>query len=283
MPELPEVESVRRSLEPHLLGAPVASVRLIRRDILTGSAAPAALLAGDAVARLHRRGKQLAIIGASGRVLVVHLGMSGQLFFRAQPPAAEVAHVHAVWKLPRGQLVFRDPRRFGGLVTLPNGRALDEHWSPLGPDALSIDDAALAAGLAGSRRTIKAALLDQALLAGVGNIYADEALFLARIAPQRSAGRLKTAEVSQLAAAIRTILAQAVAAGGSTLRDFLNGDGQPGGYAGRHAVYGRGGLPCPSCRRPLRQTVLGQRTTVWCAACQGPRGKVPPIHNSSTV
>ncbi|MGH7133502.1 MAG: bifunctional DNA-formamidopyrimidine glycosylase/DNA-(apurinic or apyrimidinic site) lyase [Phycisphaerales bacterium] len=279
MPELPEVESVRRSLQPHLLGVTVRSVMLRRRDIVTGPSSPAALLAGETITHLDRRGKQLALIAASGRALIVQLGMSGQFFFRAAAPAPELTHVHALWTLPRGQLVFRDPRRFGGLTTLASAAALTDHWTALGPDALTVQATHLVKRLATARRAIKAALLDQAVLAGVGNIYADEALFFAAIAPTRRADRLSAVDLDRLAGAIRQVLAASIASGGSTLRDFLDGDGRPGAYRDRHAVYGRAGQPCRTCATKLRSGLLAQRTTVWCPTCQ-PR--TPPRLRVST-
>ncbi len=269
MPELPEVENVRRSLLPHLRGQRIASVAVRRADIIDGPRTHRALLAGGTIARLDRRGKQLAIIAADGRVLVVHLGMTGQLNAGPVPPRANDPHVHVVWTTARGTTIaFRDPRRFGGLWPQASVAALAQRWEGLGPDALTIAPEALAAGLAGSRRAVKAALLDQAVLAGVGNIYADEACFIAGVRPARKASRLKREEVARLAEAIRTVLVRAVDAGGSTLRDYVNADGRAGQFASEHAVYGRGKQPCVRCGATLRQTTIAQRTTVYCARCQ---------------
>ena len=281
MPELPEVESLRRSLQPHLLSATIRSVALHRRDIVTGHSTPSALLAGDTITHLDRRGKQLALIASSGRSLIVQLGMSGQFFFRAAAPTLELTHVHALWTLPHGQLVFRDPRRFGGLTTLASPNALTNHWSSLGPDALTVQATHLIERLASTRRAIKAALLDQAVLAGVGKIYADEALFLAAIAPTRRADRLHADDFDRLAASIRQVLAASIASGGSTLRDFLDGDGRPGAYRDRHAVYGRGGSPCLICGTKLRSGLVGQRTTVWCPTCQPRSSPRPRVSTNS--
>lgn len=276
MPELPEVESIRRGHEPRLVGACLTRVDLHRGDIVTGDASPHALLEGATIARLDRRGKQLAIIALDGRTLVVHLGMSGQL--RWQPfdaPAVNHDHVHADWTVtkalggdPSGTLVFRDPRRFGGLRTLADEGALARHWGTLGPDALGITAADLADACRATRRAVKPVLLDQRVLAGVGNIYADESLFAARIHPARAADTLREDEFGHLASSIRSVLARAIDAGGSTLRDYVNADGAPGGFAHLHAVYGRGGKPCRRCSTTLRADVLGQRTTVWCPVCQ---------------
>ncbi len=287
MPELPEVERVRRTLEPHVVGRRVVGVDLRRPGFVLGppAARTAALLEGDRVVDLRRLGKSLALVGASGRAVHLHLGMTGQFIVR--PDAAGLAgfdHVHVVWTVAgeRGKpvgarqeqevIAFRDPRRFGEVRPFATAAELEAHWARLGPDALTIDAGALAANLRPGKRAIKAALLDQGVLAGVGNIYADEALFLAGIHPRRMAGRLKPAEVERLAAALREVLSEAVTAGGSTLRDFVDADGAAGTYRDRHRVYGRGGLACVRCEHTLKSGVVAQRTTVWCPVCQGGRG-----------
>lgn len=310
MPELPEVEHLRRSLEPHLLGRHVRSAALRRRDVcdsfeFRGSSArrvrtsPAHLLEGAAITHLLRHGKQLAIVADSGAVLVVQLGMSGRLTI-ADPSEPLPKHTHATWSLEqpstdrvRGRagstnraplvapssprlLLFTDPRRFGGLTTYPSLELLHQHrWAALGPDALTITDTELTQRLAQTNRAIKAALLDQEILAGVGNIYADEALFEARIAPTTIARTIPAAPVSALAAAFRLVLGRAVAAGGSTLRNYVDASGQPGTAQAGHQVYGRAAQPCLRCGSPLRSGVIAQRTTVWCSQCQGnpPRDK----------
>ncbi len=287
MPELPEVERLRCTLLPHLVGHCFERVRVRRASVIDGPRTPRALLVGGTgalIAGIARRGKQMALVAQDGRVLVIHLGMTGQVLCRpvtnpdraasAEGPlpagAGNDPHVHVAWTTEIGtRVVFRDPRRFGGLWPLTGPAALDRRWATLGPDALTIAPEALAAGLAGSRRAIKAALLDQTVLAGVGNIYADEACFVAGIRPSRKALRLKGDEIARLAGAIRTVLASAVAAGGSTLRDYRNADGEAGTFASQHAVYGRGGEPCLRCGRRLREATVAQRTTVWCGGCQG--------------
>lgn len=300
MPELPEVECVRRSLEQGLVGRAITGVRVLRRDVITAPGDPPGgfsrsrgakwtvppepaklddrdLLVGARVERVERRGKQLALWGADvkagahgQRAVLVHLGMTGQLVLSPKP---DHPHTHVVWTLGgqaarAGTLVFRDARRFGGVRLAPDARAVDAIWSLLGPDALTIDHAQLAERLAGSSRAIKATLLDQGVLAGVGNIYADEALWQAQIAPTRAAGRLADSEVGRLASAVRDVLARAIEAGGSTLRDYVDGDGNPGSYQARHSVYGRGGLACLRCGKKLASETIAQRTTVWCRGCQ---------------
>lgn len=281
MPELPEVERVRLTLSPHLLGRRITKVTLRRRDIWTPGVstrrAPMArqLLLGATVERLARRGKQLAIIAADGRVLCIHLGMTGRLVFTPStaPGPSPDAHTHARWTVadgdrPVGELRFRDPRRFGGLWSLADPETLTARWAELGPDGLAVTAEDLARALGQSRRAVKAALLDQGAVAGIGNIYADEALFRAEIDPRTRCDRLDPEAWSHLAERIRTVLVAAIAAGGSTLRDYVDGEGRPGQGRDSHWVYGRGGKACLQCGQILRSITLGQRTTVFCARCQ---------------
>lgn len=287
MPELPEVEHLRRTLEPRLLGRRVVAATLHRRGVAVGPGdppggfarqrapvrptrlRPTQLLADSQIERIDRRGKLLAVIASDGRALGVHLGMSGQVLWA--PPGGRLPndHVHATWRLDdRSRLIFRDPRRFGGLW-LADSRDELPPWRGLGPDALALPPHDLHGLLARARRPIKAALLDQGLLAGVGNIYADEALHMARIHPAELACEISVARAHQLGEALRDLLGLAVRAGGSTLRDYRSADGQAGGFQLQHAVYGRGGQPCLACGRPLETGVLAGRTTVWCPCCQG--------------
>jgi formamidopyrimidine-DNA glycosylase len=288
MPELPEVESVRRGLDA-LVGCTITRARLLRRSVLVVPGDPdggwernrsparprrhtaSMLLDGATIALARRHGKQLALVASDSRVLLAHLGMTGS--FRVLAPRAHAPsdHVHAVWTLDDARrLAFRDPRRFGGLWFLPTRADLDARWAALGPDALTVTPAQLAPRVQRSARPVKAALLDQAVIAGVGNIYADEALFRARLHPLRRAADLTSDELDRLAAAIRAVLAEALQAGGSTLRDFVAADGSPGSYRAAHRVYGRAGLPCPDCGSPLASARVAQRATVWCPTCQPP-------------
>lgn len=299
MPELPEVETLKRTLEPRIVGARVERVRVLRADVITALHAQASgreqrqgaraiqLLEGDTIVTLRRHGKQLAIIGASGRVMCFHLGMSGQVRIavddRGRPrlPPNLHKHMHVKWKL-RGKdkrdacatefwMFFRDPRRFGGIWTAPDFETLvRQRWNALGPDALAITAQRLWAAMGRSLRPIKAALLDQSVLAGVGNIYADEALFRAALHPRRSASGLSRDELAKLARALRFVLRESIRGGGSTLRDHADANGRAGEFASHHAVYGRGGKPCPRCELALRDIVIAQRTTVFCESCQPP-------------
>ncbi len=286
MPELPEVEHLKRTLEPALVGARVERVHVYRTDVLRRAAdgpgrsglkrrpSGAALLQSSTIVDLKRHGKQLAIVSDSGAAVCVHLGMSGQLRY---VPAGDVLtrtdHVHCQWSLKRsgaqGELLFRDPRRFGGVWMASSLAELEERcWSVMGPDALTISAAAMQAALKRTQRSVKAALLDQHVLAGVGNIYADESLFDARINPQVQASTLSAARVQRLHVALVSVLRSAVDSGGSTLRDYVDSTGAKGSFALKHNVYGRAGSECTRCGGKLVQIVVAQRTTVYCARCQ---------------
>lgn len=284
MPELPEVEQLRRSLTPHLAGARIDRAMLHRRDVLTIETRRSqrgtreAMLHGATIDRLDRRGKQLTIIARDGRVLCVHLGMSGRLqFYPAGQRITPADHVHARWTLADGGgvLAFRDPRRFGGLWSFATGNDLiTRRWSLIGPDALESSEDVVAATLrhafSRSVRALKAVLLDQAVIAGIGNIYADEICHRAEVPPACPVNLLAddADRIDSLARAIRQVLTEAVTAGGSTLRDYVDGDGLAGQAVSLHRVYGRGGQPCLACGTPLRRMTLAQRTTTWCPTCQ---------------
>lgn len=283
---------MRLSLMPVLMGSVIVRAGLARgrRDIVTGPASPDDLLQGCRVVEIRRKGKQMAIIAVpllrgtgrarqdnSPRVLVVHLGMSGQLVYSAPGgPPARTDHVHAQWTIvpasaehDAGALTFRDPRRFGGLWTLRGSSALDEHWRALGSDAAGPDLGGAIQRVLASRRAIKAALLDQRVVAGIGNIYADESLFDAGIAPQRRADSLTPRDLERLIGAISRVLRTAIDAGGSTIRDYLDAQGGAGTFQTQHKVYARAGLPCVRCGGVLLTAPIAQRTTVWCPRCQG--------------
>jgi len=289
VPELAEVECVCRALRARVVARRVVGVRLRRRDVLRVADADGALtrlngdgvrvrrlwlLNGQVIERVVRHGKQLAIVGAHGRVVCVHLGMSGQLRFVPRGERLERAdHVHCAWRVQGpagvGRLVFRDPRRFGGLWAYPSLELLRRHrWAALGPDALTVRADVLFDRVRHTSRAIKAALLDQQVIAGLGNIYVDEALFAAGIHPQAPASQLPREKVGALARAIRRTLDRSIAAGGSSLRDYVDGDGVAGRFTSRLAVYGRSGWACRRCGQVLARETIAQRTTVFCGACQ---------------
>ena len=263
-----------------LVEARVTRVRLVRQDIVQhASQTPQQrvssrdLLSGDAIRSLERHGKNLAILGVSGRVLCVHLGMSGQLRFVPHgKPFTQTDHVHCSWWIEspagKGRLMFRDPRRFGGLRPFRSVHDLRKAWAALGPDALEIAAPELRDRLRNRKRPIKAALLDQSLIAGVGNIYADEALFLARIHPSESSGAISLRKFQILVEAIKSVMLAAIDSGGSTIRSYIDSDGQGGSFVHQHQVYGRADEPCKRCSRSLCALTLGGRTTVFCTHCQ---------------
>lgn len=284
MPELPEVEHLRRSLEPDLVGARIEEVSLFRDDIVLRTAGRPgsprhSLLAGSTVARLDRRGKQLAIVAEDGQGLVIQLGMSGQVRWAAEGrTSGGNDHVHACWRVRDGRglirrLEFRDPRRFGGLSPFDSAEDLATRlWSRLGPDAVDSPAHLLTERLLlecrGSRRRLKTVLLDQESVAGIGNIYADEALFASGLHPFLLARRLTRSHAERLVQHIQRILVEAVHAGGSTLRDYVDASGRSGSFQHTHQVYGRAGLDCRRCSTTLRSGLLQARTTVWCPSCQ---------------
>lgn len=279
LPELPEIETIRRTIGPLLVGRTLHVAAIGPHDMRargegrgTGGSrsswiTPRELLDGARVDRLERRGKRLAILAGDGRALVIQLGMSGQLMTGDE---AEATHRHVTWSVGRraADIVFRDPRRFGGVTPYRSHAAMLEAWDlELGPDGLTVTAEQLTHRLSG-KRAVKAALLDQAVVAGVGNIYADESLHLAGIDPRTRCSRLRPQRVAELAEAIRTILMRAVTHGGSTLRDYRAGNGARGNAQQLHAVYGRNGEPCMACGAALRGARLAGRATVWCARCQ---------------
>ena len=270
MPELPEVETTRRGLAPLVCGATVTAVvvrnRALRRPITRGLARA---LTGRRIDALERRAKYL-LFRAGGGTLIVHLGMSGRLWV-VPPATAPQAHDHFDLALAGGHVVrLRDPRRFG-LVLWHTGDPLrHELLRDIGPEPLGDDfDAAwLYRETRGRSGAIKNALMDSHLVAGVGNIYANEALFRARINPKLPARRIGRARYTLLVDKIRETLAEAIEAGGSSLRDYVNSAGEAGYFQHRFLVYGRAGKPCATCGAAIRGLVLGQRSTFYCARCQ---------------
>lgn len=269
MPELPEVETTRRGLAPHLVGRRIESVTL-RRDALRWPIPPevSARLVGEQIAAIRRRAKYLLLDTGAGSALW-HLGMSGSLrVLEADVPVRAHDHVDVV--LDDGRLLrFNDPRRFGSLLWQPPGET-HALLRGLGPEPLddAFDGDHLFALSRGRRAPVKAFLMDQAVVVGVGNIYAAEALFEAGIHPLREAGKVGRERYVRLAAAVKRILAHAIERGGTTLRDFISPDGLPGYFEQELLVYGRGGEPCKRCGTTLKEARIGQRASVWCPRCQ---------------
>jgi formamidopyrimidine-DNA glycosylase len=269
MPELPEVETTRAGLAPHLVGQRVTGVTL-RRKALRWAIPPAIAkqLPGQRILAVRRRAKYLLVDTEPGSALL-HLGMTGVL--RVLPAATPVgAHDHVDVGLASGRVLrFTDPRRFGCLLWQPAGTT-HELLEGLGPEPLSeaFDGDFLFDRSRGRSAAVKTFLMDQRIVVGVGNIYAAEALFRAGIAPQRAAGRVSRERYARLAQAVKDVLAHAIARGGTTLRDFLSPDSEPGYFETELLAYGREGEPCTTCGRALKGAVLGGRATVWCASCQ---------------
>lgn len=268
MPELPEVQTVVSTLAPRLVGRRVAAVRLLRPDIVTPAAAGADLpgrLAGRLIRSIERRGKRIVFTLDDGNRFYIHLGMTGRLTVEAAGGCLPT-HTHLIVEFEglEGQMRFRDPRRFGGVWWLGSEPA----DAGMGPEPLGVRPAELARRLARTTRAVKNALLDQRVVAGLGNIYVDESLFAAGIHPLTPANTLTAEQVGRLNRAIKLILRRALRHRGSTLRDYVDADGAAGGFQKLHRVYDRAGEPCPRCRRAVERIVLGGRSTHFCPACQ---------------
>jgi formamidopyrimidine-DNA glycosylase len=279
MPELPEVETTRRGLAPHVEGRIVTAATLRRPDLRWPIPREIrTVLPGQRITAVRRRAKYLLFDTAAGSALL-HLGMSGSLrVLPATTPVGPHDHVdlglESIGSEPGRVLRFTDPRRFGCLLWQPMG-VTHQLLAGLGPEPLSdVPEGVAFSGdylfelSRGRKAAVKSFLMDQRVVVGVGNIYAAEALFAAGISPLRAAGRVSRERYVALAAAVRTILAYAIERGGTTLRDFISPDGEPGYFELELSAYGRGGEPCPRCGRPLKQAAIGQRATVWCGRCQ---------------
>lgn len=273
MPELPEVEVLRRSLEPRLVGRRIRSVDVgdlelrepLRRQAIRRRAQ------GQRVISLRRRSKYLLLDLSGESTLAVHLGMSGRLTL-APERAAREPHEHLAFHLDCGEkLRFRDPRRFGLVLALPTGRVeRDPHFAQLGVEPLGdeFSGETLERLSAGRRGPVKSFLMDGRLVVGVGNIYASESLHRAGIHPERSVARISRARWDALAGAIVEVLESAIVEGGTTLNDFTNGLGEEGYFQVSLRVYDRAGEPCPRCGATIRRRVHAGRSTYFCPRCQ---------------
>lgn len=269
MPELPEVETTRRGLAPHLVGAGIIGWTVREPRLRWPVADELAALRGRKIRGLSRRAKYL-MLECEGGSALIHLGMSGSL--RLCEPADELRkHDHILMDLSTGrQLRYHDPRRFG--VWLWAGERPLEHplLRGLGPEPLerAFDAEYLHERCRRKKAAIKQTIMDARVVAGVGNIYACEALFLAGIDPRRASGAVSRFRLGCLVEAIRKVLRASLRQGGTTLRDYLRGNGEPGYFRQRLGVYGREGEPCRSCGCPVRRVTLSQRSTFFCPACQ---------------
>lgn len=268
MPELPEVETTKRGIEPWLINQRIEKI-IVRQPKLRWPVDEAIqTLAGQDILHIERRAKYILIRTASGSA-VWHLGMSGSLRL-VEADEAPAKHDHIDWQISNGKVLrYHDPRRFGALLFVePDAQC--KQLSHLGPEPLSDEFNADDLYQRSRKRTqaIKTFIMDAKTVVGVGNIYANESLFFAGIRPQTPAGKISKARLQRLVDEIKRILANAIEQGGTTLRDFVGGTGQPGYFAQHLSVYGRGDLPCLNCETPLKELRLGQRSTVFCPKCQ---------------
>jgi len=292
MPELPEVETVRRGLAPVMIGSSFHGVEVRRPDLRFPLPVDfAKRLTGARVENLQRRGKYMLASLSSDETLVMHLGMSGRFTIVPASPASarktgvffaaggDPKHDHVVFHMalpgqsrrPTASVVYNDPRRFG-FMDLVASDAVEQskHFQGMGPEPMSenFGPAVFNAALRGRAAPIKSALLDQKVVAGVGNIYACEALFRAGVSPRRRAASVYGARGARLHAALVAVLGEAIEAGGSSLRDFAGSDGALGYFQHRFEVYGREGAPCVNCAKPVRRIAQSGRSTFFCARCQ---------------
>lgn len=282
VPELPEVETVRRGLAPVLEGATIEKTAVNRPDLRWPFPEKMAdRLKGQRITALRRRSKYILADLTSGETLLIHLGMSGRIlisghqtggFYHEHPAAAK--HDHVVFDILGGaRVTFNDPRRFGAMDLLPT-QAEADHWliRNLGPEPLGnvFNESYLLDRLKGKNTPIKTALLDQRIVSGLGNIYVCEALFRAGIHPARKAGRISAARIASLVPIIRDVLAEAIAAGGSSLRDYRQADGELGYFQHGFQVYDREGRPCVTagCPNTVRRIVQSGRSSFFCPTCQ---------------
>jgi formamidopyrimidine-DNA glycosylase len=281
MPELPEVETIVRGLRSVLPGRTILSVRLGKTDFIEDPVALAELLPGRRIETVERLGKFIRMqlsASSAGKTpeqqmnLIVHLGMTGWLGVR---PAGEpvAPHTHVFFELEDGrELRYTDIRRFGQILLVPGDR-IGAFSERLGKEPLEVSAGEFNRLLAGRRARIKALLLDQSIFRGIGNIYADESLWQARIHPARLAARLNSAELERLRKAIRRVLQHAIEDRGSSISNFVDAEGQPGEYQQRHRAYGREGMPCFRCRTKIRRAIVAGRSSYFCPHCQpAPRG-----------
>lgn len=269
MPELPEVETIVRGLAPELVSRRITDVEVRERRLRTPIAGDfAAALTGRRVVGVRRHGKFMLTDLDDTRIWLVHLGMSGRLTL-ADPSRADRAHDHVVLRFDDGRLLtYNDPRRFGRLAVI-GADTVGAETVP-GVDALS-DDLTAARYFAMSRKrktSVKALLMDQRLVAGLGNIYVSEICFQAGVRPRRAAGRLSGADCLRLAVATRAVLDEAIVRGGSSISDYRDGFERFGSYQDVHQVYDRAGESCRRCGTPIRSAVVAGRSTFWCPSCQ---------------
>ena len=265
MPELPEVETIARDLAAKITGRTISKVDVLWKRSVDPRGLPARRLEGDTIRRVRRLGKYVALDLASGRTAAIHLRMTGRLI--ADPPALLPHTRIAIRFADGGGLALTDVRKFGRL-RIVEGHAREALGIGIDPFDAKLTPERLHAMLRKRTTAIKVWLLDQRHLAGVGNIYASEALFDAGIRPARAGGRLTAAQAAALLRSLRKVMRKAIHHRGSSVDDYVDAEGKPGEYQKKLAVYGRGGLPCRRCRAAIRRVVLAQRGTFFCPVCQ---------------
>lgn len=272
MPELPEVETVVRDLRPRLVGRRLVTIEVGRKR-LRKRWHPAwnALVLDQQIESVQRRGKWIIVALHGGVCLLVHLGMTGQ-FLVVPAEQQRESHTHLIFGLDSSgeELRFRDIRRFGSATVWPTRADLERYFleSGLGPEPFDVSRSVWRSTLRGTHRCLKAVLLDQRVVAGVGNIYADESLFQAQLPPTRLADSLTGPEADRLRRAIITVLQRAIDRRGSSIRNYVGGSGLKGQYQEEFRAYGRTGQPCPRCAAPIALLRLAGRATHYCARCQ---------------
>lgn len=277
MPELPEVETVCRGLRARLIGRRIVSVEVRSKDVIhqadMDASGFAEALCGWSIAEIARRGKYILIRlirDEKTRWLVCHLRMTGKLLVRPEGSLTG-KHTHVIFALDDGQWLFYDDvRRFGGFICCDSDPCLVPPLVALGPEPLSeaFSPVSFYEHCRRRKRPVKSHLLDQSVVAGIGNIYADEILFRAGVRPRKSAARLTRAECAAIVSATKTVLEEAIDAGGSTIRDYVDSEMRQGSYQFAHQVYGRAGKPCRRCGTILKNVTVGGRSSVYCPKCQ---------------
>ncbi|MCF8032891.1 MAG: bifunctional DNA-formamidopyrimidine glycosylase/DNA-(apurinic or apyrimidinic site) lyase [Desulfarculaceae bacterium] len=270
MPELPEVESVRRTMSPGLLGRTPKSLRVgLAKLVRPTPKALSAGIRGREIERLERHGKLLMLKMAGSGVWAIHLGMTGQVILAETKPKVKHVHITVGFDDDGPNLYFRDPRQFGFMAWCPDRASLEAGpLANMGPDALGMDQALFLERLSGRGGKLKSLLLDQRVLAGVGNIYADESLHRAGLNPLSRPCDLSQEQLCNLHDHLQETLNEALARGGSSVSNFVDAHGRPGTFQHAHRVYKRGGQPCPACGAPIERIVVAGRSTHFCPHCQ---------------
>lgn len=267
MPELPEVETIRRSLED-VQGACITGLQINRTDVIRRQEYEPQLVCGETIREVKRRGKFLLLKQKSNQYLILHMGMTGRFYLTEEDAELTEPHIHIIVYLDDGhKMVYQDARRFGGIWFI---RDCSKFFEKMGPEPLSRQFNAnyLAQAFEGRKAPVKNLILDQHLVAGIGNIYADESLFAAGIRPDRAAGTLTPGEIKRLCQAIKKVLKTSIEQRGTTFRDYRDGYNQKGGFQNYLKVYGRKNSPCPVCKNPLTVIRIGGRSSHFCGICQ---------------